>query len=246
MRALNVLRTGLHYRREAFSAGLRAAGYRVTESLTDPKPGDCIVAWNRYGHHAEWCRRFEQAGAAVWIAENSPLPVPNAYSIARHHVAMSGGVIPAGGPERWQSFGIPLAPWRNTNGVPLILAQRQIGHPSVASPLQWAETTQRKLGGRIRQHPGQGPATPLADDLASASCVVTWSSAAAIQALLHGVPVWHEHRAFIGAAASKHVDDWGQEPRRDDAARVAVMQRLAWGVWSLSEIESGAPFLCKS
>jgi len=95
-------------------------------------------------------------------------------------------------------------------------------------------------------HPGTGPAVPLEADLASASCAVTWSSAAAIQALLLGVPVWHEHPAFIGAAASRHIDDWGKEPRRDDASRLAVMQRLAWGVWTLDEITAGAPFLCKS
>jgi len=246
MRALNLLRTGLHYRREAFSAGLRAAGYKFTDTLTDPRPGDCIVVWNRYSHYAEAARRFEQAGATVWVAENSPLPLPRAYSIARRHVAMTGGDIPAGEPGRWASFGIPLQPWRQATGQPLILAQRQIGHPSVASPLQWAERTQRKIGGRIRAHPGTGPALPLETDLASASCAVTWSSAAAIHALMLGVPVWHEHPAFIGAAASRPLAEWGQPPRMDDAARLAVMQRLAWAVWTLSEIESGAPFLCKS
>lgn len=247
MRALNLLRNGPHYRKEAFAAGLKAAGYTLTDSLPRPQACDALLIWNRYGAHAEFARMFEAAGAKIFVAENSPLPVQDAYSIARDHVAMTGGLIYTGLGDRFAKLGINLLPWRSWNGGPVIMAQRQIGHPTVASPANWAETVRAKIGGRIRQHPGTGPAVPLEEHLADASCVVTWSSAAAIRALILGVPVWHAHPAFVGAPASRMLTQWRIVPHRmDDAARLQVMQRLAWAVWTLDEITAGEPFKCKS
>jgi len=242
-RALNALRNGPHYRREAFAQGLKASGYTVHDSFHDPRPGDALLIWNRYGHFAEMAIRFESVGATVIVAENSPLPMPGHwYSVALSHVAMTGGAVPDRGPQRWDSWGQKLAPWRTGGSEIVILAQRQIGHPSVASPPNWAERVRERIGGRIRQHPGMNSAVPLADDLRNASAVVTWSSAAAIQALAMGIPVWHAHPAFIGAAASRPLAEFGVEPRRDNAARLAVFRRLAWAVWSLDEIAAGKPF----
>ena len=247
-RALNLLRASLHYRRDAFSDGLRAAGFEVVDSLHKPGPGDLVLTWNRYGGSAEQAWHFERNGAGVLVAENSPfgdmLPGRH-YSLARSHVAMTGGAIPEGGPERWASMGVPLAPWRTVGTEAVILGQRSIGHPDVASPRGWAEVVQRRTGGRIRQHPGTGPAVPLDEDLRNAAAVVTWSSAAAVQALALGVPVWHAHPRFFGAMASQPLTAWGRvEALRDDALRLDVFRRLAWGVWSLDEIRAGEAIRC--
>lgn len=246
-RALNLLRASLHYRRDAFSDGLRAAGFELVDSLSKPGPGDVLLIWNRYGGAAEQAWHFERNGAAVLVAENSPLGdmlLGRHYSLARSHVAMTGGAIPDGGPARWDSMGVSLAPWRTGGAETVILGQRSIGHPDVASPRGWAETVQRKIGGQIRQHPGTGPAVPLADDLRNAGAVVTWSSAAAVQALALGVPVWHAHPAFIGAAAARPLAEWGKDARRDDAARLAAFRRLAWAIWTLDEIRAGEAIRC--
>ncbi len=237
MRAVNLLRPAPHYRREAFSAGLAACGYRVLDQYHEPHPGDALLIWNRYGFYDEAARRFEAAGCTVYVAENAMLPIKG-YSIARGNVAMTGGIIPAG-PAR---FGVDCLPWTHCTGQPVILAQRQIGAPGIASPVAWAESAQRRFGGRIRLHPGTGPCTPLENDIAGARCVITWSSAAAIRALIAGVPVLYEHPDFVGAAASLHVSQWGRTLKRCDDARDAVMARLTRACWTLDEIASGIPF----
>lgn len=242
-RALNLLRRSVHYRRESFDIGLRAAGFYVVDSLPGPGPGDLLLIWNRYGGGAEQADHFERRGATVLVVENCPLGNDlhgGSYSIARRHVALTGGEINEGGPERWDAWGVWPQLWRISGREVVVLGQRGIGHPDVRSPDGWAERTARITGGRIRAHPGTGPALPLADDLRHAAEVVTWSSAAALQALLMGVPVWHDNPAFIGAAAARPLGEWGKEARRDDAARLAVFRRLAWAIWTLDEIRSGA------
>jgi hypothetical protein len=182
----------------------------------------------------------------VLVSENCPFGNDfqgGAFSLARRHVALTGGHIEEGGPERWDAWGVDLRPWRDTGGEIVVLEQRGIGHPAVRSPSGWAEHARRITGGRIRRHPGNGTAVvPLREDLRRASGVITWSSAAAVQALVLGVPVWFEHAEFVGAVASKPLGEWPAEPRRDDDARLRVMRRLAWAIWTLPEIERGEPF----
>lgn len=242
MRALNLLRAGPHYRREAFDSGLKARGFKLVDRLDKPEPGDVLVIWNRYAGYAEVADNFERRGAAVLAAENCPFG--NSwrggvwYSLARWHVALTGGEIRDGGASRWDSWGVELSPFRDGKET-VILAQRGFGHPDIGSPAGWAESVQRKFGGRIRQHPGTGHAKPLAEDLLKAREVVTWSSAAAVQALTMGVPVWHAHPQFVCAEASRPLADFPGEPKRDDTARLTCLRRLAWAIWSLAEIESG-------
>lgn len=245
-RALNLLRASLHYRKDGFDAGLKVAGYELVTRLDKPVPGDLLVCWNRYTGAAEVADNFERRGATVLVAENCPFGNDwrggRWYSLAQSHVAMTGGLISDGGPQRWDSWRVELAPWR-TGTETVILAQRSIGHSEVASPLQWAEKVRKRIGGRIRAHPGgQAKSKPLAVDLEDAREVVTWSSAAAIQALALGVPVWYEHPKFVGSGAAMHLSKWGPEPKRDDASRLGMFRRLAWGMWSLNEIKTGAPF----
>lgn len=246
-RALNLLRPGLHRRRDAFDRGLQAAGFVLAaDGLPDPGAGDLLVIWNRYGAFSDAADRFEACGARVLVAENCPFGNAfqgGAFSIAGRHVAIAGGDIIDGGPERWDAWGVDLRPWRDLGGDIVVLEQRGIGHESVRSPRAWAEGAARSTGGRIRRHPGDaGTRESLAADLRRASGVITWASAAAIQSLALGVPVWHEHPGFVGASASMPLSDWPGLPRRDDAARLAMLRRLAWAIWTLPEIESGAPF----
>lgn len=241
-RALNLLRTALHYRREVFNRGLQAAGFQLVDTLRDPRPGDVLLLWNRYLEDAD---EFERRGATVLVAENCPLGNDfrgGSLSLARRQVALTGGEIALGGPERWDSWGVDLRPWRERGGETVILAQRGIGHRSARSPNGWAEQVRARIGGRIRAHPGtSATALPLVSDLKRASAVITWSSAAAVQALMLGVPVWHEHPAFVGAPASRPLSEWPCPPRCDDEARLAVLRRLAWGIWTFDEIASGEP-----
>lgn len=244
-RALNLLRQAPHYRRDAFDAGLRAAGFDVVTDLRDPRPGDLLLTWNSYAGFGETGRAFAQRGATWLVAENAPLGNGwrggSWYSLAIGAVALTGGDFRPGGPERWDGWGVDLAPWR-TGDETVILAQRGIGAPGVRSPDRWAEQVRGRVGGRIREHPGTGPALPLADDLQRAREVITWSSAAAVQALLLGVPVWHAHPHFVCAGAARPLAQFGKaDPLRDDAERMEAFRRLAWAMWTLEEITTGEP-----
>jgi hypothetical protein len=241
-RALLLLREQLHYRRDRFAAGLQAAGFKVCQTIPDPRPGDVVITWNRYAHWDAECRRFEKAWASVLIAENSYLAghIPGKWhALALHHHA-GRGTWKVGGPERWDALGVKLAPWRTGGTETVILAQRSIGEPGIASPRGWEAEMQRKTGGRIRPHPHRNPSpVPLEDDLRNAACVVTWGSSAALVALMMGVPVcsmlpgWiGEHACRIGLGA----------PKRDDTARLQMFQRLIWAQSTVQEIESGEAF----
>lgn len=248
-RAINLLREATHYRRECFDAGLQAAGFEVVRHIDRPGPGDVLVIWNRYSGYHDTALQFEARGAQVLVVENGPLGKTwrggEWFSLALGAVALTGGEFHAHGPGRWDSWGVDLAPWRDPSGECVILGQRGIGAPSVASPTGWAESVREKQGGRVRPHPGRGEGKPLSDDLAGASEVITWSSAAAVQALAMGIPVWHAHPGFVMAGASRPLKDRGfTHPLRDDEARLAAFRRLAWCMWTLAEIRTGEPIRC--
>lgn len=166
----------------------------------------------------------------------------NWYSVAlSHHAGL--GEWPHGGASRWASFGTELGPWRHGGSETLVLGQRGIGEPGIASPPNWAELARGRFGGRTREHPGRSRSgATLSEDLARARCVVTWASAAALVALAHGVPAYYELEGWIGAEAALRASEFGGEPKRDDAARLSMFQRLAWSIWDLEEVRTGAAF----
>lgn len=243
-RALNLLRASVHYRRQCFDQGLQAAGFKLVPALADPRPGDLLVIWNRYGGFHEHAQIFERAGAGVLVVENGLLGKGwrggEWFSLSLGHCAGAGEFKPAG-PERWDSWAVPLAPWLAGGRETVIFGQRGIGEPGVASPLAWAEGVAWSIGGRIRPHPGTGDEIPLAKDLANARQVITWHSAAALQALMLGVPVWFDCPTWIGASAARPLAEWPGQPKRDDAARLEMFRRLAWCCCTLDEIKTGAP-----
>lgn len=214
-----------HYRHDAFQSGLRAVG------LTEVGPDRCdvYVCWNRYGGWAHWADACERRGGVVLVAENSAWGNDFAgrrwYTLARgrHNTA---GCFPVGGPERWDSLGVELAPWREGKGETVILPQRGIGPKGVAMPEGWGQ----QFKGRVRTHPGTNDCVPLEQDLAKATRVITWGSGAAIKALLWGIRV------------ESHMPQWIGEQDNTDAGRLAMFRRLAWAQWEVSEISNGEAF----
>lgn len=224
------LRRALPERIRIFSEGFKRHGFAVEVGITyDPRPGDVLCTWNRIAQGDTAAQRFERAGCAVLVAENATWG--NAFAgdswltIARdrHNTA---GMFNVGGPERWDSLGIDLAPWR-TSGETVILAQRGIGSPPTAMPAGWPQKAYARHGGRIRPHPGLRPAKALTGDLAKAGKVVTWGSGAALHALLWGIPVVSE------------MPQWIAEQDNTDAGRLAMLRNLAWAQWRHSEVENG-------
>jgi hypothetical protein len=242
MRAQCMIREMLHYRRDRFEAGLKAVGYSLYQRIVDPGPGDVCVVWNRYADWDAEAKRFERYGASVLVAENAYLHLGKWHALALGHHAGAGTWVDRG-PERWDALGVDLVPWRTGGTETVILAQRSIGEPEIASPRGWEAEVQKHIGGRIRPHPHRNPnITPLLDDLRDARCVVTWASSAALVALMVGVPVFYGMPKWIGASACRPLSEWGSEPLRDDAARLAMFRRLIWAQSTVQEIESGEAF----
>lgn len=261
-RAVCLVRDPPHYRRDAILAGLKAAGAVVVPSISNPVPGDCLVIWNRYGNTDKEARRFEATGAAVILVENGYVghhdnehgkPVAAngeqlyAMALNRHNGA---GTWFVGSGSRWREQGIQVKPWREGGEHILLLAQRGIGTPPVASPRDWPERTERRLRKltdrpiKVRGHPGnQGPVIPLESDLAGAWCAVTWASSAGIRAICAGVPVFSDFEQWIGAPAVLQRFEQIEEPLCDDSAREDMLGLLSWAQWTVSEIASGDPFL---
>jgi len=235
---------GPNYRRADFLAGLAAAGFTVVDRVARPGPGDVLMIWNRSPRDELEAQRFASGGAAVLVAENGLFGKQwrgeKWFTLTRGRHA-GAGRWPHPGASRWQAWGVDLLPWRTTGTEVVVLEQRGIGEPGVASPHGWAQRVAAAIGGRVRLHPGASqPDVPLADDLRCARCVATWNSSAALQALVLGVPVFFACSTWIGAAAGRHLDGWPGEPRRDDGARLAVFERLAWAMWTADEVRSGA------
>lgn len=243
--AVNLIRSSLHYRREAFTSGLLACGYRLVETIKAPTPEDVLLIWNRYSGFAEMADFWESRGARVIVAENGYLGKHwrggEWFSLALGHHCGSGYWVDQG-PSRWDGWSVDLAAWKYGEGN-LILAQRGIGERGIASPMNWAESAVRRYGGRIRPHPGKTPPkVTLEEDLGGVDAVLTWNSAAALRALLLGYPVWFDDATWIGGLAARPLKDWPGEAKRSDVDRLQMFRRLAWSVWNLQEVQSGEAF----
>lgn len=241
-RAFLLVRDKLHYRRDAFAAGLKRLGYAIDagvgSALDRAGAGDVVVTWNRYGVNHMACTRAEQRGALVLVTENGYLgedmPGPDkwfALSVGHHN---GRGRWVEGGPERWDRLGVRLKPWHGP-GEAVVLPQRGIGPPGVAMPGDWLSKHRRM--GRVRHHPhGRAGRVALEADLKRAGTVITWGSGAAIRALTYGVPVLYGLPGWIMAGACAMI---GEVPVLDDDKRLAAFRRMAWAMAPLSEIESG-------
>jgi hypothetical protein len=138
-RAAVLIRETDHYRKKSFCAGLQANGFEIVPGVDRPELGDVLVLWNRYSHYAAEANKFEAAGATVLIAENGYMGHKwlgdewFALSKWQHNGAGDWNV---GGPERWESFGFDLAPWRDGTEI-VILPQRGFGPKHIAMPNDW-------------------------------------------------------------------------------------------------------------
>jgi hypothetical protein len=188
-------------------------------------------------------KRFEQAKAKVIVCENGFLGATwrgdRWYAMALNH-HNGAGRWPEGGPERWDSWGVELAPMRNLYGAPpLLLAQRGIGEPALRCPDRWVADAARLFKARIRRHPGTSTAGPtLEEDLRDTADVITWSSGAGLKAMLLGCRCYYGMPNWIGAPAAHPISFTGLAPDR----RLATFRRLAWAMWSGAETSSGEPF----
>lgn len=263
-RAYSTIRHNPWYRREAFAAGLRAAGYEVHEGWPGAgRPGDVLLIWNRYADRHDKACKFEREGGTVVVAENGYLgrggsapkfdvhpggPESHHYYAVALHGHNGQGEWKAGAGDRFQALGVTLKPMRRETGYALVCPNRSFGVPGRIMPADWAEKTllalkQSGRDARIRKHPGNdAPRRPLAEDLAGAEEVHIWSSGSGVHALVAGIPVVCHSRYWVCKDAATEAGAPGA-PDAWEAKRLASLQRMAWAQWTLEEIERGDPFI---
>lgn len=252
------IRPAPHYRREAFIHGLLRAGYLLQDEYMvfrdHPRltRNDVMLTWNYVEQVKEWTLR----GGTVLVAENGYIGRDTGgvqlYALARDGHNGSGR-WPDGGPERWRALNIEVKPWRAPGAHIVVRGQRGIGSPTMASPPQWHDKTALDLAAYtrrfrvIQRHPGKPANDPAKLDellagLENAWAMCIWSSAAGVRALVEGVPVIYCAPHWICEGAAVRGIENIEHPKRDDAARLAALQRMAWAQWTIEEIASGEPF----
>jgi hypothetical protein len=235
MRAWLNLRYTVPDRLKAFVAGIERHGYSAEIGFPDRiGPRDCFITWNRINMGNVIAQQFQDRGLPVIVAENAAWGNDflgrRWYSLARNY-HNTAGCFHIGSPDRWDSLGVELEPFRK-EGSMIVLPQRGIGSPPTRMPSGWAAGVSARYKARVRPHPGKHHCKPLRDDLEGVSVAVTWGSGAAIKALMMGVSVISEMPRWIG---------WQDNT---EAGRLDMFRTLAWAQWELHEIESGEAFAC--
>ena len=134
--------------------------------------------------------------------------------------------------ERLNRFGVFAHPWRGEGRTTVVALQSDEFMASFAGGLdleRWVrERWPRWAGDLVIRR--KGCERPLAHDLRVAARVVTWSSNAAVEAVLYGVPVVTLGES-VAAPFARDRELWPD--RYDWASRLAASQ------WSLPEFRAG-------
>lgn len=267
-RALVLIRSEPFYRRAAFVAGLERLGYKIEPyktPLTGPQmqtmhpesKDDLLVLWNlKRGYDEAAARRFELEGGVVLVVENGYLQKVDKsyYAISTHAHNGAGWYSHDLSIDRFSELGFRQMPWMEGREHVLICGQRGVGSAEMAAPydhhlraklnLELIFKGQREI--RVRCHPGNFvPRVPLEDDLARAWACVIWSSASGVRSLVEGVPVFFDAPHWICADVARRPGALKRDSLMPGVKFEKVtesLNRMAWGQWSVAEIERGEPF----
>lgn len=163
------------------------------------------------------------------------------FRVSRNRLQHSGWGKSNG--ERFRALGIPIQPWRTTGRHIVVCPQSDAFMKLLAGRSghwgrQTVEELQRSTGREVRLRPwlrdkGCSSAT-LAQDLIGAHALVTWSSAAAVTAVLAGIPVIV--RASDCAARPMSGTELEALPTPDRQTWAGV---LADNEWTVKELTDG-------
>lgn len=222
----------------AFAKG---CGGTITDDLEYLHPGPVAM----FGSPPVWplLRRAQAEGRDFYFADHAYFGRGWFYRITRN-AYQHDGLGKSSTPERFEraTRGATIAPWRKTGSHVLVCPQSDIyfGLHGIDAA-EWLETvtatlkqhTDREI--RVRWKRSR---TPIKPDLEDAWAVVVFSSAAALDALIHGIPIFT--MAPFAASVRMGLTDLSQieSPIRPDGRR-DFLQVLADNQWTLPEIMRG-------
>lgn len=159
--------------------------------------------------------------------------------------------------DRWQKLGVDIVKHRKPGGVHVLVCGQKPGDAQHGiDPERWAEEVITEIRRHTtrevvwRPHPGANTSlrsadrisyaagNPIAHDLESAHCVVTYNSNSGHDALLAGVPVFCDPCAIYAECANLDLAEI-ESPKLP--ARSRYFYRLAYSQWTIDEMESGDP-----
>ena len=165
------------------------------------------------------------------------------YRVTKNRLQHSG--IGTSDGARFKALDIEIKSWRTGGDHIVVCPQSDSFMRTLAGyPGNWTETvvaalkavTKREI--RVRKWSANKAllAATLEQDLQGAHCLVTWSSAAAVTAVLAGVPVIVESNDCAAKPMSGSIDDLENlpTPARENWASV-----LADNEWTMAEFQSG-------
>ncbi len=226
---------------QAFAAGCGAA--MASTLARELQPGAAAF----YGVRPPWLHLWQQArreARTVYWLDNCWFDRTRESQFRIGVNAMqSWSQRPSDG-RRFAALGVPIQPWRNAGRHVLVCGQSDefmtVNAEWPGGHLAWCEhvaSAVRARSDRPLVYRKKQAAAPLAVDLADAWLLVTHSSAAAIEALLAGVPVIVTDRHCAAAELTSRFDEI-ENPHRPDNRR-ALMERLADSQWTLDELRNG-------
>lgn len=221
---------------ELFAQGVNAAGGSARLSPGVPQklaPGAAAF----YGVTPETRHLWRQAVREQrdWFyIDNSYFDTTRgtSYRITRNAVQFKG-IAPSDGARR-AALGLTVQPMRDDGDHVVVCLQSPTFMQTVAGvdPRSWfdqirVEVAERGLMTRLRGWNGNKAvqAQTLAADLENAALLITWSSAAAVEALMAGVPVRVSEQSAAHGIAPEQRDAW--------------LNTLADNQWTLREIGDG-------
>lgn len=226
---------------EAFAAG---CGGRVSDvGARELAPGPAAF----YGVRASFAHLIDQAradGRDWWLIDNSYFDVARErqFRITRNAMQCDGlqACWSGKGAARLAALGITVKPWRE-NGDHVLICPQSAEYMALVG---WSGSWIESVSAELRRHTsrplrirGKRDERPLAEDLRGAWALVTHSSAAAVEALLAGVPVLCTGRCvgrWMGTGDLSLVEDPPMPERREEWAAV-----LAENQWSEAEMRDG-------
>lgn len=144
--------------------------------------------------------------------------------------------------KRFASLGVQIEPWRSGEHVVVCLQSdtfmRIHAHRSSDAIVAAVRSRTKRLV-RVRKWSANKPllGDSLRKELAGAHCLVTWSSASAVQAILSGVPAICLGASAASPMAGSSLGELETPPRPDGREMWAGV--LADNQWTLTEIREG-------
>ena len=189
-------------------------------------------------------RSYQGSDYSYYYVDNAYFGRRNFYRITRQRLQHDGMGSSDG--KRFRKFEIEIKPWRSTGEVILLALQSElwfqlhdfpihdfVGH--VTSTL--GRFTDKEVVVRFKPPPNKIDPVSFLDVLRNVYAVVTWSSNAAVQGVLEGVPAFTWVDCAASTMGTRDLSRINEPPMPD--GRLEWASVLADNQWSSSEISRG-------